>query len=95
MTSEITSEDSSIDGYVLRLDMDGNFVSVGTVGGTGTDVINGVAVTSSADVYLTGVFHRSGRPRSNIRSLPGNSNRAGCILRAIKQRRIFRMGHRA
>lgn len=45
------------DGYILKLDSDLGFVWAGSIGGDGYDAINGVAVNSSQEVYLTGEFY--------------------------------------
>lgn len=44
------------DGYVLRLDTDGEFSWVGTFGGTENDGAKGVAFDSPSNVYVTGYF---------------------------------------
>ncbi len=44
------------DGFMLQLDLDGNFVRVATVGGTSSDSINDIAVDASKNMYVTGNF---------------------------------------
>lgn len=66
-TSTLTSrntgsaQDGSGDGFLLRLDSEGNFVSVRQYGGTGRDSINAIALDSPADVLLAGAFEETAK----------------------------------
>jgi len=52
----MTSVGGSIDGYLLQLNSDGEFLSVMSVGGSGRDVIGRIAIDDAGNVYTSGRF---------------------------------------
>ncbi|HMJ71303.1 MAG TPA: gliding motility-associated C-terminal domain-containing protein [Cyclobacteriaceae bacterium] len=52
----IGANSADADGYVLKLDTDGNFLSVDIFGGFAYDAVTGVASDASGNVYVTGYF---------------------------------------
>jgi gliding motility-associated-like protein len=52
----VPNNSDATDGYVLKLDTDGNFVWVSVFGGVEYDAVNGVSTDASSNVFLTGYF---------------------------------------
>jgi hypothetical protein len=53
----VTSNNFSTDGFVLRLDMDGNFIWVNSIGGSDNDEAFNVAAYNDNTCYATGYFN--------------------------------------
>lgn len=45
---------SDLDGFVAKYDKDGNFIWVKTINGTSQEIINGIAIDATGNVYLAG-----------------------------------------
>jgi hypothetical protein len=66
-TQNLTSN-GGVDGFVVKLDSNGDFVWAKSFGGAQTDVARGVAVDSAGNVYVNGYF------RSTVDFDPGDGN---------------------
>ena len=68
---------SSIDGYVMIIDTNGNVLTYNSIGNSGEDMINGISISSDNSVYYSG--HKNS---SNKQAVVGKTN---CKLKNICQ----------
>jgi|GEM_PF-2827064 len=54
--SEVASGSGNLDGFITKIDKDGTVVWATSIGGTGFDAIEDVAVRSTGDIIVTGYF---------------------------------------
>lgn len=52
----LTANSDATDGYLLKLNSDGEFISAEVFGGTEYDAVTGVASDGASNIYLTGYF---------------------------------------
>ena len=55
-TYTLSSNSSSTDGFILKLDPSGNFIWVNGIGGVGTDICASIALDVSNNLYATGSY---------------------------------------
>jgi hypothetical protein len=79
-TANLTSAGLS-DSFISKLDSSGNYVWAKQLGGTSTDVANGISVDSSGNVYTTGTFQGTADfdPGAGIATLTNTGTRDSFI----------------